>query len=353
MNPKPYGGDKMNFYEIIQQLDKSKENRILTILTGKYMGEKLIVSEEKVLYNSNEKIYWEPILKAIPPNKKTQILALDGEKVFIEYLGKDYKVVICGAGHVALSIIQICKLLDLPVTVIDDRPSFTNKAIEAGADTAICESFESALDKILGDKSTFFIIVTRGHRFDQLCLENIIQKESAYVGMMGSKVRVKRVFNELEKKGIEREKLDQIYSPIGLKIGAETPAEIAVSIIAQMIEVKQKMKGISSYNGELLNVVLCEKYRKIPKALVTIVSRKGSAPRKVGTKMIVLLDGTIIGTIGGGCIEAHLRQKALDSISEQRCQLVQEDMTGIQAEEEGMVCGGIIEAFIEPIPSLE
>lgn len=343
----------MNFYEMIQQLDKSKENKILTILTGKYKGEKLIVSEEKTLYNSNGKIHWGPILKTIPSHKKTQILELEGERVFIEYLGKDYKVVICGAGHVALSIIQLCKLLDLPVTVIDDRPSFTNEAVEVGADTAICESFENALGKISGDKSTFFIIVTRGHRFDQLCLENIIQKESAYVGMMGSKVRAKRVLKELEEKGIEREKIDQIYSPIGLKIGAETPAEIAVSIIAQMIEVKQKMKEINTYNGEVLNGVLGKKYRKIPKALVTIVSRKGSAPREVGTKMVVLLDGTIIGTIGGGCVEAHLRQKALDSISEQRCQLVQEDMTGIQAEEEGMVCGGIVEAFIEPIPSLE
>ncbi|SJZ76544.1 XdhC family protein [Garciella nitratireducens] len=341
----------MNFYESIQYLDKNKDNRILTILTGKYKGEKLILSEGKVLYNSNDKIHWEYVLDALL-DQKTQMLTIQGEKIFIEYLGKNYKVVICGAGHVALSTISLCKLLDLPVTVIDDRPSFTNKAIEVGADNIICESFESALDKIPGDKSTFFVIVTRGHRFDQLCLEKILKKESAYVGMMGSKVRVRRIFKELEEKGIAKEKLDQIYSPIGLKIGAETPAEIAVSIAAQIIEIKQKIKGSSSYDAEILNAILGDKYRKIPKALVTIVSRKGSAPRKVGTKMMVLSDGSIIGTVGGGCVEANLRQKALECISKQSFELVQEDMTGTQ-EEEGMVCGGIIEAFIEPIPFFE
>lgn len=343
----------MDFYQVLQQLDKNKENHVFTILTGKYTGAKLIISDGERVYTNNRKVNWDPIRSSIPTDKKTQMITIDGQKVFVEFLGQSYKVVICGAGHVSLAILKLCKLLDLPVTVIDDRPSFTNRAIEAGADQVICEPFEEALNKISGDKSTFFVIVTRGHRFDQLCLEKIIQKENAYIGMMGSKVRVRRVLKELEEREIPKEKLDQLHTPIGLKIGAETPEEIAVSILAEIIEVKSKIKGMNTYSKELLKTIFDEKYKDLSKALVTIVSRRGSAPRKVGTKMLVLSDGTIIGTVGGGCIEANLRQRALDSITNQTFQLLQDDMTGTQAEEEGMVCGGIIEAFIEPITSLK
>jgi len=339
----------MEFYKSIQQIDKNRENIVITIMTGENIGDKLLLSDGEIIFTNNNIINWDSVVSSIPTDKKNQVITLDGQKIYFEFIRQSYNVVVCGAGHISISIIKMCKLLDLPVTVIDDRLTFVNDAIIAGADKVICEPFEKALNNIDGDNGTFFIIVTRGHRYDQTCLQKIIDKKNAYIGMIGSKVRVKKVLDYLEDKGILREKLDRVFTPIGLKIGAETPAEIAVAIMAQIIEVKNKEIGSSTYSEELLKGVLDENYIDIPKAIVTIVSRKGSAPREVGTKMIVLKDGTMIGTIGGGCVEASIRQTAFSSIDNKKCKLVQVDMTGREAEDEGMVCGGIVEIFVEPI----
>lgn len=339
----------MDFYKFLKLIDKNKENIVITIISGDNIGEKIVLSDGEIVYKDNDDTKWEKIISAIPADKKSQSLTVDGEKIYVEFMRQSYNVVVCGAGHISIPIINICKLLDLPVTVIDDRITFANNAVEAGADKVICKPFEEALRNIEGDNSTFFVIVTRGHRYDQTCLENIIHKENAYIGMIGSKVRVAKVLDYLESEGISREKLKKVYTPIGLKIGAETPEEIAVAIMAQIIEVKNKETGSSVYNNEMINAVLSEESKAVPKAMVTIVSRKGSAPREVGTKMLVFKDGTIIGTIGGGCVEAGIRESALMCIDNKKHKLFNVDMTGRNAEDEGMVCGGTVELFVEPI----
>lgn len=341
----------MNFFNTLQQIDKSKENIVFTFLTGNNSGSKAIISGEDIVFANNEDIDWKKIKSFISENKKSQLLEYKGDRIYADFLSQENKVVICGAGHVSIAVIKMCKLLDLPVTVIDDRLIFAHNAILAGAEDVLCEPFEEALRKIEGNKGTFFIIVTRGHRFDEICLENIIKKDNAYIGMIGSKLRVAKVLNFLQEKGIDKDKLNKVYTPIGLKIGAETPAEIAVSIIAEIIEVKNKELGISTYTDELIQSMTDDKFINTPKALVTIVSRKGSVPRKAGTKMAVFLDGTMTGTIGGGCVEANLRQNAFFVIDNKKCKLIKVDMTGKEAEDEGMVCGGMVEVFIEPILS--
>lgn len=339
----------MDFFKTLEQIDKTRNNVAITILSGKNIDSRILLSDGQVVFTNNNSLDWGPIIKAIPENHKSQTITLEDERIYFEFIRQTYRVVVCGAGHISIPIIKMCKLLELPVTVIDDRITFTNNALNAGADKVICQPFDKALDQIQGDSGSFFVIVTRGHRYDQICLEKIIDKENAYIGMIGSKLRVSKVLDYLEDKGKDREKLNRVYTPIGLKIGSETPAEIAVSIMAQIIEVKNKKNGSSTFSKELLDSILGEKYKDIPKALVTIVSRKGSAPREVGTKMIVLKDGTMVGTIGGGCVEADIRQNALASIESNKSTLVHSDMTGLEAEEEGMVCGGIIDLFIEPL----
>ena len=339
----------MNFYEFLQQIDKSKENIIATVISGDNIGDKLILSDGETAYTNNNDVDWEKVISAVPANKKSQVITVGENRIYVEFMRQIYNVVVCGAGHISIPIIKMCKLLDLPVTVIDDRITFANNAVEAGADKVLCKPFEEALNDIEGDSGTFFVIVTRGHRYDQTCLEKIIHKENAYIGMIGSRVRVQKVLISLEGKGVSREKLNKVYTPIGLKIGAETPEEIAVAIMAQIIEVKNKKIGSSTYSDELIKGMLNEASKEISKAMVTIVSRRGSAPREVGTKMAVLKDGTMIGTIGGGCIEADIRGKALTCIDNKKDQLITVDMTGTEAEDEGMVCGGIVEVFIESV----
>lgn len=237
------------------------------------------------------------------------------------------------------------------VTVLEDRPSYADDARRAGATTVICEPFEEGLEKVSGSADTFFVIVTRGHRYDQICLEKIAQKEHAYIGMIGSRKRTAMVKDNLKEKGIDSAVLDAVYTPIGLNINAETPVEIAVAIMAEIIQVKNRQKRSGGYTKEMIQAVLEQEPDHSPKVLATIVARKGSAPRGIGTKMLILRNGKCIGTIGGGCMEANVIQKArlMVATGMPRARICQVDMTGNDAEEEGMVCGGVISVLLELI----
>ena len=271
-------------------------------------------------------------------------------RVYHERIGRTPKMIICGAGHVSIPIIRMGKMLGFMVTVIEDRPKFADHARAAGADQVLCEPFSDGLSKIRGDSDSWFIIVTRGHRYDTECLEAILRKPYAYVGMMGSRRRVAIVKEQLEAKGVCREALDGVHTPIGLKIGAETPEEIAVSVMAEIIQVKNAGSGKSGYSTELLDAVLDPDDSR-EKVLATIVSRKGSAPRSVGTKMLIRADGTTVDTIGGGCIESEVIRKALLMMraEDEGFRLCTVDMTADAAEDEGMVCGGVVEVMLEKV----
>lgn len=317
------------FYRQLKEAMKSEQGDIYTetVLRGVHAGEKRILQGNS-LRDAGER-------------------EEDGGDVFRERIGRQPKLIICGAGHVSVPIIKMGKMLGFAVTVLEDRPRFADNARAAGADTVICEAFEKALEGIHGDSDSWFVIVTRGHRYDTICLENILHKTYAYVGMMGSRRRVAIVKDQLEESGISRETLDAVHTPIGLKIGAETPEEIAVSVMAEIIQVKNSREKGGGYSGEMLGALVSEEGRK--KVVATIVSRKGSAPRSVGTKMLIFEDGTTVDTIGGGCVESEIMQKALLMMraGEPRFQVCRVDMTSDAAEDEGMVCGGVVEVMME------
>ena len=280
-------------------------------------------------------------------------------RIFRERIGRIPRLVICGGGHVSAAATKLGKMLGFEVTVLEDRPKFADHVRKAGADNVICAPFKEGLAKIGGDSDTWFVIVTRGHRYDAECLEIIVEKQNAYIGVMGSKRRVAIVKDQLEKKGIDREDLERVHTPIGLKIKAETPEEIAVSIMAEIIEVKTAEKKRADIQKSCRRSFLKRKMiqRKFKVTIIEkvacdyLVSRKGSAPRSVGTKMLIMEDGSITGTIGGGCVESEVMQKALLMMrkGEPVFQLCKVDMTADDAEEEGMVCGGVVEVMLEMI----
>lgn len=118
-----------------------------------------------------------------------------------------------------------------------------------------------------------------------------------------------------------------------------------------MIEEKNKNRRSQGYTKELLNAIVDTEKLSSDKVLATIISRRGSAPRAVGTKMLVLSDGQCIDTIGGGCMEAEVRNRALRLMKhpEKKTEVCEVDMTAMDAEEEGMVCGGRIEVLLEKV----
>jgi xanthine dehydrogenase accessory factor len=246
-------------------------------------------------------------------------------------------------------------MIGFAVTCVDDRPFFADRAREAGADTVICDDFINALNSISGDEDTYFVIVTRGHRWDEECLREIAGKSHAYIGMMGSRRRVKIVKEKLFEEGIPREILDSIFSPIGLNIHAETPEEIAVSVMAEIVSVNNQRRIDTGYPKEILDAIINnnsdESFGEGEMILSTIVEKKGPAPREIGTKMLILPDGRCIGTIGGGCVEADVMRKGREMLLiEESVPVLQNiNLTNDEASEEGMTCGGIISVLMEPI----
>lgn len=334
-------------WDALDTADGGRDTVIYTVTDGAHAGEKLLVSEGSICWRSDAADFLSGHIQELLTHTESGIVVVDGERIFVDPLGGEKKLVICGAGHVSMPIIRIGKMLGFQITVIEDRPSFADDARRVGADQVLCIPFAEGLAGIPGDKNTYFIIVTRGHRYDEVCLESILPKEYVYIGMMGSRRRVAVVKQHLLELGFEKQKIEELHAPIGLSIAAETPEEIAVSILAEIIEEKNKKRRSQGFTKDILRAV-CDA-GDTQTVLATIISRRGSAPRSVGTKMLVLADGRCIDTIGGGCMEAEVRNRALRLLhhADRRIQICEVDMTAMDAEEEGMVCGGRIEVLLE------
>lgn len=341
----------LELYKNIENCNPDAQNVVLTVLDGEAFGEKALVSDGQLVWESKENGFFTGYKEALKQGFNEIVTVIDGSRLFCDSLGQEKHLVICGGGHVSIPIIQIGILMGCEVTVLEDRPQFADNARRAGASNVICEPFEDGLDKVMGNEDTFFVIVTRGHRYDQVCLERIAKKKHAYIGMIGSRHRVCKVKETLLERGSDKAILDQVYTPIGLDIGAETPTEIAVAIMAEIIEVKNKKKRNYGYSKELMKAILDVDSCPGRKVLATIVTRHGSAPRGAGTKMLILPDGRTIGTIGGGCMESDVLQKALLMIRSKSWEprVCHVDMTGKDAEDEGMVCGGVVDVLLEVI----
>lgn len=341
----------MELMEAIQESEGHAERIVLTVLEGEAISEKALVIDGEIIWESKENGYFHRHQDDVKGVTESGIVMFDGVRIFCDTLGQEKQIVICGAGHVSIPVIKMAVMMDCEVIVLEDRPMYADHARLAGASQVICEPFEEGLDKIEGSADTYFVILTRGHRYDQICLEKIARKEHAYIGMIGSRRRTALVKQSLAEKGIDKEVLDAVYTPIGLDIGAQTPAEIGVAIIAEIIEVKNKKKRTYGYSKEIMRALTAQEPYPQKKVMATIVTRHGSAPQGLGTKMLICQDGQCAGTIGGGCMEAKVIQIArlMAAGESEPARICHVDMTGNEAEEEGMVCGGEVDVFLEVV----
>ena len=341
--------DLFGLYRTLEENQEKKNNFLATVVEGPDTGSRLLFSggELKGEYGNINPTPEE--CTVLTESGQSQLIMIEDRKFFVERLRRPAHLVICGGGHVSQQVLLLAKHVGFFVTVIEDRPFFADKARRAGADLVICEEFEEALKTIPGSEDTYFLVVTRGHRHDRICLDAILKKPRCYVGMMASRGRVALLKNQMEEEGTDRQALDEIHTPVGLSIHAETPEEIAVSIVSELIMEKNSLQKTSGYDEELLEYLTGEREPETGKVLVTIISRRGSAPREIGTKMLVLEDGRVIGTIGGGCTESEVQHTGLRMLREGKKsgRIMKVDMTAAQAEEEGLVCGGTIEIFLE------
>ena len=192
--------------------------------------------------------------------------------------------------------------------------------------------------------------------------------------MLGSKKRAAIVKKDLEESGFSQENISGLHSPIGLAIGGQTPEEIALSVISEIVKCKNERTSCTQIDNEVLDALIeaakqhvsdtqeadAQKadaqeadthYQNEKYILCTIIKKNGSAPRGVGTQMLVSSDNRIIGTIGGGCAEAEVIShcRRLFRKQEFKCSLMDVSMNTDDAEKEGMVCGGSISVLLEQI----
>ena len=160
-------------------------------------------------------------------------------EVFVEPILPDPSLLLMGGGHLAQAIAEAAQRVSFKVSVVDDRASFANRERFPGVEETIVASFEESLDSIDVTENTFILIVTRGHGYDQVVLEKAIQTPARYIGLVGSRRKIRIILKNLLDKGIPPKTFSNLYAPIGLEIGSETPQEIAVSVIAELISLRK------------------------------------------------------------------------------------------------------------------
>jgi xanthine dehydrogenase accessory factor len=244
-------------------------------------------------------------------------------------------LVICGGGHVAREVAALAAHLDFRVSVLDDRADLVTAERFPTAEQVICDSYEN-LENYL-EPGACYVVVTPDHKADLLCVSKILPTQYAYLGMIGSKKKVAATFENLRRAGFTEEQIGTIFAPIGLPIGAVTPAEIAFSILAQVIQEKNRSHAASA-DRALLEV-------KEQGVLCVITEKHGSAPRGVGSMMFVGED-KVLGSIGGGEPEylAIRHAKECQSITTRQYVLNNRGANGLD-----MICGGTIQVMFIPV----
>ena len=242
---------------------------------------------------------------------------------------------ICGGGHVAKEVAALAAHLDFSVTVIDDRADLANRQRFPTAQKVICDSYDNLKHHLEPDAC--YVVVTPDHKADLQCVSTILPTQYRYLGMIGSKKKVAATFQNLRNAGFTEEQIGTIFAPIGLPIGAVTPAEIALSILGEIIQEKNK------YHTASVDKSLLE--QTDPGVLCVITEKQGSAPRGIGSMMFVGKE-KVLGTIGGGEPEYRAIRHARENpgFSLQEYSLNRAAANGLD-----MICGGTIKVAYIPL----
>ena len=343
--------NRQTLADVLQDTNQTGSYTLATVLEGAETGSQLLLRDGDALWQTPSAGLLQRQLAALQNCTATGFLTLDGQRVFAERFGAVPQLVVCGGGHVAAALVKQAKLLGLPVLAIDDREEFAQQLRAAGADTVRCAPFAQALQDVPGGAETYFAVLTRSHAFDLDCLTKILQKPAAYVGMMGSRGRAALVRRQLLETGLDSQQVESLCAPIGLAIGAQTAAEIALSILAQIVQVKNGRPQTEGYPIALLDAMVQAENARTPAVLATIVARHGSTPRDVGAKMLVLPDGSTVGSVGGGIMEHYTVQAAQKLLAQAvpALQCLQLSADGKNEDAAVAACGGSMEVLLQTL----
>jgi xanthine dehydrogenase accessory factor len=202
------------------------------IVVGETIGDALVV----------EAIVRESAAHLRAEKSKLTSLAVPGGnlEVFFEVMPAPPKLIVVGAGHIAVPLVRMAKVLDFYVVVIDDRLLYANRERFPDADEVLVGDMAQMLKEMTITPSCYIVLITRGHAYDEPCLRVVLPSQAKYIGMIGSRRRIKACFQRFrDEDKISDELIEKVYAPIGLDIGTETPAEIATAILGELIKVRR------------------------------------------------------------------------------------------------------------------
>ena len=232
----------------VELIEKEKSFCLATVLASNIgdvrPGRKAIVFDNGTLEGSLGSAQLDSNLAGLAPKafkeNKSQVAEMEGGvKVFLNIISPDAQLILCGAGHIAIPLAHFARRLGFRVTVIDDRSDFASPSRFPNC-TVIADDFTVALRDYHFSPATYVVVITRGHEHDVDCLFEILEKKTAYVGLIGSRRRVRFVLEILAEKGFSQTGLKDVFTPIGIPIGAETPEEIALSIVSELVCIRRK-----------------------------------------------------------------------------------------------------------------
>lgn len=202
-------------------------------VTGETIGDAKVV--EAIVGESEKRLKAEKSLlvpMVVPDAGKFEI--------FFEVMPAPPRLIVVGAGHIALPLVRMAKVLEFHATVIDDRLLYANRERFPDADDVLVGDMAQMLKDMTLTASCYIVLITRGHAYDEPCLRVIMHSQAKYIGMIGSRRRIKACFQRFrDEENFSQSDIDRIYAPIGLDIGTETPAEIALAILAEVIKVRR------------------------------------------------------------------------------------------------------------------
>ncbi len=235
--------------EIAIQLIKENKSVCMSFLLSPFAGTYLYSEDRDEYSDIPEQIIGKvkKLCSQIITKGKSQYFESSEFTAFFEAITGSPEIILFGAGHVSYYLSKIVSMLGFSITVIDDRPEYANKERFPEAKKIITGDYEGILEKIKPNNNTYVVIQTRSHELDRKILGKIIHSDAKYIGMIGSKRKVRKIFETLKKDGIPENLLKRVKAPIGLDIGSETPPEIAVSIAAQIIMERKRDNLFENY----------------------------------------------------------------------------------------------------------
>ena len=237
--------------EILEAYDGGEPVSLATIVNSprrpELLGAKLLLRADGTVSGTlGAPALDEPALETarrIADIGNTESITAEGAEIFVEGFTTPPTLVMVGGGHVGKATADLANLLGYRVYVVDDRPEFANKERFPYAEQVVVAPYHQWAEHLSINVNSFLVVATRGHRFDDMALESALKTRARYIGLLGSRRKTLMIYRRLMEQGVAKERIREVYAPVGLNIGALTPEELAVSIMSEIIMVRRGGDG--------------------------------------------------------------------------------------------------------------